>query len=142
MPSQWLVRIDDKDYPAQSIDELRSWAREGKVLSSHYVFNPTLEKWLYAREVEELKGLIGGSAHRGSHACTSCGFVGSPITQTKGTFLMELILWLCCLIPGLIYSIWRLTSRERVCPNCHHATMIPASSPQGQKLLAADQHGR
>jgi hypothetical protein len=57
----WMVRIDDKDYPAQSIDELRAWALAGRIQSGHYVYNPTLEKWLYARDVEELKPVMNAA---------------------------------------------------------------------------------
>lgn len=69
--------------------------------------------------------------------CTACGFVGKPKKITKGNVLVELILWLFFIIPGLIYSIWRLSSRYTACPNCkNQATMIPVDSPNGQRLLA------
>lgn len=47
--------------------------------------------------------------------CTACGYVGEPTTATKGSFGVELVLWLCLIIPGLIYSIWRLSSRHDAC---------------------------
>ena len=67
--------------------------------------------------------------------CTSCGYAGKPETITKGSFLIEVILWLCFLIPGLIYSIWRLSSRYKGCPNCGQSTLIPRTSPMAQKFL-------
>lgn len=67
--------------------------------------------------------------------CTSCGYVGFPTTTTKGSFLIELALWFCFLLPGLIYSIWRLSSRYSSCPKCKGQNMIPADSPIGQKLM-------
>jgi hypothetical protein len=67
--------------------------------------------------------------------CKTCGHVGFPKTITKGSFFMEVILWLFFLLPGLIYSIWRLTSKEDVCPKCKNATMIPVDTPIGEKLL-------
>lgn len=66
--------------------------------------------------------------------CANCGYQGSPATVTKGSFLIEVILWLCFLIPGLIYSIWRLTSRYDACPKCEAPNMIPLNSPRGKKL--------
>lgn len=68
--------------------------------------------------------------------CTACGYVGKPKKIIKGNFLMEVILWLFFLIPGLIYSIWRLSTKHTACPNCKQSTMIPTDSPIGQKLTA------
>lgn len=67
--------------------------------------------------------------------CTACGYVGEPTTVTKGNFGIELILWLCFLIPGLIYSIWRLSSRHEACPSCKSSSLIPAESPMAKKFL-------
>jgi uncharacterized membrane protein YqaE (UPF0057 family) len=67
--------------------------------------------------------------------CTSCGYMGRPKKITKGNFIIELILWCLFIIPGLIYSIWRLTAKYNVCPQCKHATMIPESSPFGRELV-------
>lgn len=68
--------------------------------------------------------------------CKSCGFHGKPGTVTKGSFAIEVILWLCFLIPGLIYSFWRLSSRGNNCPTCGSTEVIPIDSPLGRKLLA------
>ena len=67
--------------------------------------------------------------------CTSCGYVGEPKTITKGSMGVEIILWLCFLIPGLIYSVWRLSSRYDGCPSCGQTTLIPRASPMAQKFL-------
>lgn len=68
--------------------------------------------------------------------CTLCGYTGSSKKKVKGNFLTEVILWLFFLIPGLIYSIWRLTSKQDVCPKCGNASMIPSDTPMGQKMMA------
>ena len=67
--------------------------------------------------------------------CTACGFRGYAQNHTKGSVAIEAILWLAFIIPGLIYSIWRLSSRQEVCPTCKSPAMIPVSSPRGQQLL-------
>ena len=67
--------------------------------------------------------------------CTSCGYVGEPKTVTKGSFAIEVILWLCLLLPGLIYSVWRLSSRHDGCPSCGQTTIIPSGSPMAQKFF-------
>jgi DNA-directed RNA polymerase subunit RPC12/RpoP/predicted RNA-binding Zn-ribbon protein involved in translation (DUF1610 family) len=67
--------------------------------------------------------------------CTSCGWIGEPGKVTPGSFGVELACWLCFCLPGLIYSIWRLTSKHHVCDSCGQPTIIPVSSPTGQRLL-------
>lgn len=68
--------------------------------------------------------------------CTLCGYTGSSKKKVKGNILIEIVLWLFFLIPGLIYSIWRLSSKQDVCPKCGNPSMIPANTPMGQKLMA------
>ena len=76
-----------------------------------------------------------GGAGMAKIVCTSCGYIGYAKTVTKGSFFIELVLWLCFLIPGLIYSIWRLTTKCKACPSCNQATIIPADSPMAKKFL-------
>jgi hypothetical protein len=57
---------------------------------------------------------------------------------------MELVVWAICvwfgltlswflLLPALLYSIWRLASRESVCGKCG-GKLIPTDTPAGAKL--------
>jgi hypothetical protein len=71
--------------------------------------------------------------------CTTCGHHGPATTHTRGSIWLELVLWLCFIVPGLIYSVWRLTSRGRACAKCGASTLVPADSPVGRKLLADQQ---
>lgn len=68
--------------------------------------------------------------------CPHCGVTGVPRTVVKGSTLAEILLWLAGLLPGLIYSIWRLNSRHEACPSCHQAGMIPADSPRAREMRA------
>jgi hypothetical protein len=70
------------------------------------------------------------------YVCTNCGYRGFPKKVVKGSFIIEVILWLAFFIPGLIYSIWRLTSKYNACPKCLQPTMIPTDTPIGQKLIS------
>lgn len=82
-------------------------------------------------------GLLGGRgtvAVNGSMICPNCGIRGEAKTITKGSTLIELLLWLCFIVPGLIYSIWRLSSRGKGCPSCGNTGMIPVNSPIGKKI--------
>jgi len=51
-------------------------------------------------------------------SCPECGYQGKPSTVTRGSFAIEIILWLCYLLPGVIYSLWRLSTRCYVCRQC------------------------
>lgn len=69
--------------------------------------------------------------------CRNCGWKGDKGKKnTKGSIGMELILWLFFIVPGLIYSIWRLSSKEIICPSCKAPALIPADSPIGREIMA------
>jgi len=70
---------------------------------------------------------------RRGYICESCGEVGWPKSVVKGSFLIEILLWLCFIVPGLIYTIWRLTSRVKECPECS-GHMIPVTTPRARAL--------
>lgn len=68
--------------------------------------------------------------------CSRCGTANRARTHTRGSISIEILLWLMFIIPGLIYSIWRLTTRAKVCAACSSAELVPLSSPAGKELLA------
>lgn len=70
----------------------------------------------------------------GAMICPNCGTQGEPKIITKGSLGMEIILWICFLLPGLIYSIWRLSSRYSGCPSCGQPGMIGINTPNGRFL--------
>lgn len=70
------------------------------------------------------------------YICANCGTESKGTSKTKGSIFIELILWLCFLVPGLIYSIWRLTTRHRVCPYCQAPNLIPTHTPRAKQLRA------
>jgi len=70
--------------------------------------------------------------------CTACGHEGSAKKETPGSFLIEVILWLAFLVPGIVYSVWRITNKYFVCSKCKNKSVIPSDSPmalQHKKLL-------
>lgn len=68
--------------------------------------------------------------------CAACGTIGKPKTETRGSIFIEIILWLCFLVPGLIYSIWRLTTRRPVCRACSGQQLLPLDTPGGKAAAA------
>jgi hypothetical protein len=61
--------------------------------------------------------------------CRNCGTTAKPKRLTKGSFLIEVFLWFLLIVPGLIYSLWRMSSKQLVCPACGFPNMIPVDSP-------------
>jgi len=66
--------------------------------------------------------------------CSNCGHLGDEKQVTKGSLGIEILLWLCFLIPGLIYSLWRLSSRYSACAHCKAPNLVPVDSPRGRQL--------
>ena len=66
--------------------------------------------------------------------CSSCGTKGSAKNETRGSIFIEIILWICFIIPGVIYSIWRLTTKAKVCRSCNSKELISVNSPRGKEL--------
>ena len=67
--------------------------------------------------------------------CTRCASTGNTRTATPGSFVIELLLWLFFIVPGLMYSVWRITSRKEVCGACGSDQLVPADSPRGRQLI-------
>lgn len=57
--------------------------------------------------------------------CTNCDYDGKAKNVTPGNVLIEIILWCTFLVPGLIYSIWRLSNSKKVCPVCKWEYIVP-----------------
>ncbi len=71
--------------------------------------------------------------------CADCGHAGRTATRTPGSILIEVVLWCCLIVPGLVYSLWRHSRRHEVCASCGSASIIPQDSPRGAQLVAQYQ---
>jgi tellurite resistance protein TehA-like permease len=104
-----------------------------------------------------LSAFIVYKSYKEAYVCTTCGSVISGAVmggsskkygagyrnQKKGSIFITLILIFMAIIlswlfifPAIIYAIWRMTNREKVCAVCGKATLIPLKSPIGQKYLS------
>jgi len=72
---------------------------------------------------------------KSEQVCANCGFKGLPKKVTKGSIFIELVAWIAFIFPGIIYSIWRLTTKVLTCPSCGSSNLVPLDSPRGKKLL-------
>ncbi len=68
------------------------------------------------------------------YVCSSCSYKEKPMTWRPGSVKLEIVLWICGIIPGLLYTIWRNYRSVLVCPNCETATMISTKTSYGQRL--------
>lgn len=67
--------------------------------------------------------------------CKDCESVVAPGTATPGSIWIELVLWMCFLVPGLIYSLWRINRRREVCATCGSANLVPRDSPVAVRIV-------
>ena len=70
-----------------------------------------------------------------STICDSCGSADSGEKITPGSIGIEIILWLLFLLPGLCYSVWRLSAKKIVCKQCGSSELIPINTPKGYQML-------
>ncbi len=75
------------------------------------------------------------AGNSGETYCQVCGSVGKPKKFTPGSLLLEIVLWLLIIVPGVIYSFWRLSSRRAVCSVCRSPNIIPATSPNALRAI-------
>lgn len=75
--------------------------------------------------------------------CTSCHHF-SATARRKGNGLIEAVLYLAYIVPGVIYSIWRRSGNTRLCPKCGGSALIDASAgthvrcPECRELVQKD----
>jgi hypothetical protein len=88
--------------------------------------------------IAKLVGMGGGAAQK---VCTQCYTVVTPKTITRGSFAIEIILWLCFWVPVLIYSFWRMTTRGEGCPLWGGMVLVPVESPRGKEIISGRSAG-
>ncbi len=68
------------------------------------------------------------------YVCAACAYKEKPYMYKKGSRKLEIILWICGILPGVLYTIWRSSTEIPICPICDTASMISTKSPHGQRL--------
>jgi hypothetical protein len=66
------------------------------------------------------------------HLCLHCGTVGKPRIRNRGSSAIEILLWLCFLVPGFLYTLWRMGRKDAYCRKCKAPNPIPSDSPLAQ----------
>jgi hypothetical protein len=67
--------------------------------------------------------------------CKVCGNVQHEKSGLPGSGWIELVLWLCYVIPGVIYSIWRRSRHQAACVSCRCREVLDVTTPVGQLLV-------
>ena len=70
--------------------------------------------------------------------CGTCHSVSKA--KKRGSGLVELILWCCFIIPGLLYSAWRRHQKSIICRKCGGHNAIPIDTERAKEILGAEQH--
>lgn len=55
--------------------------------------------------------------------CPQCGSRVEPEMVRKGNLRLQIVLWFCFILPGLLYSMWRESTRKLVCPECQYGEL-------------------
>ena len=141
----YVARADGKVIGKFSEEEFRTKIAAGDISPDDRYLGDGTKQWLRAsqfpgaafpqpnRDEEVLPGL---AVPVDAKVCTNCGYIGRPVWITKGSFGLEVLLWLVFLVPGLLYSVWRVSSRYAGCPKCKASNMIPGDSPVARKFLS------
>jgi ssDNA-binding Zn-finger/Zn-ribbon topoisomerase 1 len=57
--------------------------------------------------------------------CPSCRYAGESKAIAKGSRKIEITLWCCLILPGMLYTMWRRSKdgQYQGCPQCHEANV-------------------
>jgi len=79
------------------------------------------------------KTKVGGIDLTKKYVCMECSCQRDPIWVKRGWLIVEIVMWLLYILPGVIYSIWRRVRKQQVCPNCLNPTMVLTTSSRVMK---------
>jgi hypothetical protein len=70
------------------------------------------------------------------YVCLDCNsYTSDPDIGMPGSIILEVALYFCYIVPGIIYSIWRRTQHVRICKMCQKNKLIEIMSPEGRVLF-------
>lgn len=61
-------------------------------------------------------------------SCPLCRYHGPAAKLISGSFAIEVVLWLCGILPGLLYTLWRKSSEGYGCPCCGNEHVIKSDA--------------
>ena len=145
--SDYYVDVAGKTAGPFALDELRTMLRGGAISPSTLYTTPKSVEWLPLATIAPLLASDEPPAppvadkaplpmaRPGYVVCDCCGHVGLPVSQIKGSLGVEILLWLFFLVPGLIYTVWRYSTRHNMCGACGKTALIPVECPKGRERV-------
>ena len=125
MAGQFVVTRGGRDTFC-SEDELKSQAKKGQLQPGDLVYHPTLGRWLYAREVEEVRELVAAAeiARQAGDAGAVLPSNGEAIAGFIFGILgyVPLLGFVCCLL-GIYFSS-RGLKRAQLIENSGHGLAV------------------
>lgn len=120
-----------------TLAEIQADAERCPKCRTHYSAPPAKQSSALANGLRGAKAAVkaGRQARAQKFYCQDCGALTAGVTRARGSTLVELILWLTFLLPGLIYSVWRLSTKHEACEYCHSPRLIPSNSPRARQQL-------
>ena len=57
--------------------------------------------------------------------CPSCHYIGESEAIAKGSRKIEITLWCCLILPGMLYTMWRQSkeNQRQGCPQCRETNV-------------------
>lgn len=68
-----------------------------------------------------------------TYLCKNCGHQGVQKKIVKGSFAVEVALWVLLIVPGIAYTVWRTASQYKGCPVCGAPYMVPLGKGESGK---------
>lgn len=130
-----LVDYDRKipDWKREMTAKKRVEAKEARLMIDHKYDSANQRKRDARNQAAENVAAYERSLPPDTYICVACESIGHPIKRIKGSLAVEIVMWLMFCAPGIIYSVWRMTSAEWVCKFCGHVP-IPVRTPRGTEL--------
>ena len=82
------------------------------------------------------KGAQHWATRRDPYVCLHCGHEGAPRVVYDGLLVVEVVLWLFLIIPGLVYSLWRQGTRRKICAVCGWKRLVRPDTPAARAKLS------
>lgn len=110
----YVARADGAVIGKFSEEELRAKISAGDISPHDQYMDPASNQWRRASQFPDAtfpqpdpheEVLPAVPPPRDAKICTNCGHVGRPIWITKGSFALEVLLWVAFLVPGVLYSV-------------------------------------
>lgn len=70
---------------------------------------------------------------RNRWVCEQCGAIRTPKLITPGSGFIAILLCFFGCLPGIIYTVWQLTSQKKACPECDSTRVYALDSPRGSR---------